>query len=269
MQYDEATNALNLFIESYDGKDAETMKSAAQVQLEGIGLALLKIAPASLSIKPVQGVNGIYNEMGLAAWEDELYFTSIATQRPLEIDEGQYSLYMQNEGQNVMVDGLITDPSRSIGSVAISDDGSVMVFSECLSEVRDNTSQCHLRLATRDDSTWVTKTAFSEAVNHENFTSTHPTIRQEDNYYVVYFASNKDLGKGGLDLYECILTDKGGVKGPNALHSVNTAMDDISPFMISLPRVSTFPRMDILALEALTSFTHLKIRYRSGGRHKI
>ena len=137
---------------------------------------------------------------------------------------------MQNEGQNVMVDGLITDPSRSIGSVAISDDGSVMVFSECLSEVRDNTSQCHLRLATRDDSTWVTKPAFSEAVNHENFTSTHPTIRQEDNYYVVYFASNKDLGKGGLDLYECILTDKGGVKGPNALHSVNTAMDDISPF---------------------------------------
>ena len=47
--------------------------------------------------------------MGLAAWEDELYFTSIATQSPLEIDEGQYSS-MQNEGQNVMVDGLITDP---------------------------------------------------------------------------------------------------------------------------------------------------------------
>ncbi|MEC8627979.1 MAG: OmpA family protein [Bacteroidota bacterium] len=230
MQYDEATNAFNLFIESYDGKDVESMKSAAQVELEGIGLALLKIAPASLSIKPVQGVNGIYNEMGLAAWEDKLYFTSIATQSPLEIDQGQYSLYVQNEGENILVNGLITDPSRSIGSVAISDDGSVMVFSECLSEVRDNTSQCHLRLATRDDSTWVTKPAFSEAVNHENFTSTHPTIRQEDNYYVVYFASNKDLGKGGLDLYECILTDNGGVKGPNALHSVNTAMDDISPF---------------------------------------
>ena len=208
MQYDEATSALNLFIESYEGKDAEAMKSAAQVELEGIGLALLKIAPASLSIKPVQGVNGIYNEMGLAAWEDELYFTSIATQSPLEIDEGQYSLYVQNEEGKITVDGLITDPSRSIGSVAISDDGAVMVFSECLSEVRDNTSQCHLRLATRDDSIWVTKPAFSEAVNHENFTSTHPTIRQEDNYYVVYFSSNKDLGKG-LDLYECILTDNG------------------------------------------------------------
>ena len=54
MQYDEATSAFNLFIESYDGKDVESMKSAAQVELEGIGLALLKIAPASLSIKPVQ-----------------------------------------------------------------------------------------------------------------------------------------------------------------------------------------------------------------------
>ena len=230
MQYDEANHSFNLFIESYDGKNAEDMKSAAQVELEGIDLALLKTAPASLSIKPVQGVNGIYNEMGLAVWEDELYFTSIATQRPLDVGEGQYSLYIQNEDENILVNGLITEPSRSIGSVAISDDGSIMVFSECLSEVRDNTSQCHLRLATRDDSTWVTKPAFSEAVNHENFTSTHPTIRQEDNYYVIYFASNKDLGKGGLDLYECILTDNGGVKGPNALHSVNTAMDDVSPF---------------------------------------
>lgn len=230
MHYKEATNAFKLFIESYEGKDAETMKSAANVELKGIDLALLKIAPASLSIKPVQGINGIYNEMGLAAWEDELYFTSIATQSPLEIDEGQYSLYVQNEEGKIMIDGLIADPSRSIGSVAISDDGSVMVFSECLSEVRDNTSQCHLRLATRNDSAWVTKPAFSEAVNHENFTSTHPTIRQEENYYVVYFSSNRDLGQGGLDLYECILLENGGVKGPNALLSVNTGMDDISPF---------------------------------------
>ena len=230
MHYKEATKAFKLFIESYEGKDAETMKSAANVELKGIDLALLKIAPASLSIKPVQGINGIYNEMGLAAWEDELYFTSIATQSPLEIDEGQYSLYVQNEEGKIMIDGLITDPSRSIGSVAISDDGSVMVFSECLSEVRDNTSQCHLRLATRNDSAWVTKPAFSEAVNHENFTSTHPTIRQEENYYVVYFSSNRDLGQGGLDLYECILLENGGVKGPNALLSVNTGMDDISPF---------------------------------------
>ena len=69
MYYDEAAKAFNRFIESYDGKDAETMKSAAQVELEGIGLALLKIAPASPSIQPVQGVNGIYNEMDLAAWK--------------------------------------------------------------------------------------------------------------------------------------------------------------------------------------------------------
>ncbi|MGC6420895.1 MAG: OmpA family protein [Chitinophagales bacterium] len=230
LYYDEASNAFNRFIESYDGKDAETMKSAAQVELEGIGLALLKIAPASLSIQPVQGINGIYNEMGLAAWEDELYYTSIATQHPLEIDEGHYALYVQNNGENTIIEGLTTEPNRSIGSVAISDDGLVMVYSECLNEFRDNTSQCHLRLANRVDSTWVMKTAFSEAVNHENFTSTHPTIRQEDNYYIVYFASNRDLGQGGLDLYECIVTDNGGVKGPNALHTVNTAMDDISPF---------------------------------------
>ena len=76
------------------------------------------------------------------------------------------------------------------------------------------------------------------------------------------------LGKGGLDLYECILTDNG-VKGPNALHSVNTAMDDISPFYDQFTKRLYFSSMDILALEALTSFTHLKIRYHSGGRHKI
>ena len=77
-----------------------SMKSAAlKFNSEGIGLALLKIAPASLSIKPVQGVNGIYNEMGLAAWEDELYFTSIATQRPLEIDEGHYSSICRMKGK--------------------------------------------------------------------------------------------------------------------------------------------------------------------------
>ena len=230
MRYNDAIASFNQFIASYAGKDAETMISAAQTEVKGIELAMLKIAPASLSIQPVQGVNGIYNEMGLAAWESELYYTSIATQSPLAIDKGQYVLYVQSKSQSLELKGLLSDSSHSIGSVAISDDGSKMVYSECLSDIRDNTSQCHLRLAKRDSLQWSTMPAFSDVVNHEKFTSTHPAIRQYEDHYVIYFVSDRDLGTGGLDLYECTLLPNGEVKGPNPLHSINTPMDEISPF---------------------------------------
>lgn len=230
MRYDDAITIFNQFIASYAGKDAETMLSAAQTEVKGIELAMLKIAPASLSIQPVQGVNGIYNEMGLAAWENELYYTSIATQSPLAIDEGQYALYIQSQFQSLELNDLLSDSSHSIGSVAISDDGAKMVYSECLSDIRDNTSQCHLRLAKRDSLQWSTIPAFSDAVNHEKFTSTHPAIRQYEDFYVIYFVSDRDLGAGGLDLYECTLLPNGEVRGPNPLHLINTPMDEISPF---------------------------------------
>ena len=47
---------------------------------------------------------------------------------------------------------------------------------------------------------------------------------------MIYFVSDRDLGAGGLDLYECTLLPNGEVRGPNPLHLINTPMDEISPF---------------------------------------
>ena len=70
------------------------------------------------------------------------------------------------------------------------------------------------------------------AINPPGFTQTNPAVGRDSaaGRDVLYFASDRPGGRGGMDLWAAPLDDGGGVGAPQNLTALNTAADDVTPF---------------------------------------
>lgn len=84
------------------------------------------------------------------------------------------------------------------------------------------------------DGKWSEPEALPGSVNLRDYTSTHPTIGRESrkNYPVLYFSSDREGGKGGMDIWFTIYDErKQKWKSPRKAGSrINTVGDEVTPF---------------------------------------
>lgn len=81
-------------------------------------------------------------------------------------------------------------------------DSSRFYFTRC-SENWQYKTTCKIYFSERDGSSWKEPELMNEQINLEGFTSSHPTIGRESKkkQEVMYFASDRPDGKGGLDIW--------------------------------------------------------------------
>jgi OmpA-OmpF porin, OOP family len=119
------------------------------------------------------------------------------------------------------------------GNGAFSRDGNRFYFTRS-AKTWQGKARSEIFMSQRVNRIWQTPVKLNAMVNDPNYTATQPTVgyTAKSNLEVLYFVSNRDGGRGGLDIWYSIFSPKlKDFTAPrNAGPKINTSGDEITPF---------------------------------------
>jgi hypothetical protein len=96
------------------------------------------------------------------------------------------------------------------------------------------TTQCEIYVTRRVGKTWTAPERLPDYINEGNVTTTHPSVVHDNNTEILYFASNRTGGMGGMDIWyttrEISSTANDFTLPINSGSRINTIGDEITPF---------------------------------------
>ncbi|MBL4625777.1 MAG: OmpA family protein [Flavobacteriales bacterium] len=134
-----------------------------------------------------------------------------------------------------LLQGPFNEPGVECGNGTFSPDKNRFYFTKCIPNKKKVI--CSIFVSRKDSvGNWTVPEALPSPINNEEFTSTQPTIGTHPKYGldVIYYVSDRNGGKGGLDIWYTYVRDKKGVliyqKPKNCGKSINTVGTDVTPF---------------------------------------
>ncbi|MTI30190.1 OmpA family protein [Xanthovirga aplysinae] len=121
---------------------------------------------------------------------------------------------------------LINDPTVNVGSAAFSRSGQVMVFAKGNSGKKKGTKEVNLFISRQKNGDWTEPSLMG--INDPNAWDSSPAFSRDGR--TLYFASNREGGFGGIDLYSAKMDANGrwgNVK--NMGNKINTSGDEMFP----------------------------------------
>ncbi len=124
----------------------------------------------------------------------------------------------------------INSPTRHTGNIAFDLRNSIVYFTRCRSDNGDS-YQNEIYFIKQKDGKWSKPQKVGGDVNLKGYNSTHPTVGYlSDSTTILYFASDRPGGLGGMDIWYAVLDGKKIGKTTNLGVPVNSAADEITPF---------------------------------------
>lgn len=118
-----------------------------------------------------------------------------------------------------------------VGNGVFSEDGERFYYTQCV-EMEDMSMKCDIYYADKNGSFWDEPMPLS-AVNGDGHTSTHPfAVTDGEGTEWVYYASNREGGQGGMDLWRVEVTASG-FGSPENISGVNTENDEVTPYFMA------------------------------------
>jgi tetratricopeptide (TPR) repeat protein len=226
------------FLEKYGAADEPNAKKAA-AQIEDLKWAIqTAAAPEMLEIVRLgKQVNSPYSEFGPFAIGDTLYFSALRFENKSDKHNPKrmISKILYSVGGSTAKparDGINTEDGHS-AHVAISPLSRRIYFTRC---AYINASEIRCALFYREPDKrgrWKgNEVKLPAPVNLPGYTATHPSIGYDSIAHteVLFFASDRPGGAGGLDLWKAPIKEKGILGTPEPLKALNTPDDDITPF---------------------------------------
>lgn len=240
--YEGALEKLKEFKAKYDMPDKADWDKIANNEIKGAEWAMEHPNLKKVKIKTLGDlINTGYEDAAPTPINDStIYYTSLQendlvfVQR--EKDIPQYRLYQSQKVDGVWQRGkqlpsTLQDEKFGTGNSALSEDGNRLYFCKCFNNEIDEII-CNLYLSEKKNDRWGTPIALNSSINDPKFTSTQPAVRTSgDDMDIVYFVSDREGGKGGMDIWYFIRTARGDFKGPRLLGGgINTEQDEMTPF---------------------------------------
>lgn len=244
-QYDKAKAAFTAFLDSYTGTGRAILEDVIQREVQGCDLA--KRLPASADknsdvLYPGIAINTDSDEWApCAITDDYIYFTSdrggrarvFAAQR----NGGDWSSASAPANFPVITNG-------HFGQTSISPDGQRMYFTICNGDDdwKGINTRCEIFVTNKQGASWSTPSRLPDYINTKGVTATHPFVTQEAGTEIIYYASNREGGRGGMDIWMTSRElDSNEFTFPvNLGPSVNTLGDEISPYYDALSETLFF-----------------------------
>lgn len=235
-QYDRAQRALARFLEGYNETDRPIIEELVAVELAGTELALRQAGKGKeLTIKRLgKGINSDADEYNPIPVDiGQLYFSSNrgGQSRPYEsrLQGRDWSKAIAPTGFPIITEG-------QYGGGSISPDGERFYFTICSGQPnKDTDTRCEIFLSQRTDKGgWGQPTALPDYINTSASNNIDPHAAIINGREVLYFSSNREGGRGGLDLWYVVrnlgLPDGDFSYPTNLGPTINTTADERSPY---------------------------------------
>ncbi len=245
-KYDEALGQFEIFIKAgrYRPADKKPYKLYAAQEVKSCAFALqnIEVNDEHTVVHAGNILNSAYSDFSPVRKGDTLIFASLATDTVAEIstvvpNTRHVRLYMSYKEQNEWVEpvpifGAVDHEFMSTANAVFSSDSRRIYFTRCQNV--GAARHCQLYMSRMEDGKY-SKPVKLPMVNAKGYRSTQPHIARiqtsKSNYEVLFFASDRKGGSGGMDIWYSIL-DKDGKPGRpvNAGKHINTVRDEITPF---------------------------------------
>ena len=244
-EYTEARKQFQLFAKQYKPSDPlkAVLKKWAKIEADGCAIASSESGKDdNLRFEHLgREVNSNYTDLS-PAWmgDTSLMFASIRSDTILVAKPGEDpSVYLMKLFRSSGRDYTFSNakrvtafdiPGKHIANPSYSADGELMCYTLC--EDADKKINCRIVLAEHDNGQWNTGVDAGEEVNLDRTTSTHPFIaKNKAGQYVLYFASDRAGGRGGMDIWYAIRKKDGSFMSPRNLgFKINSDRDEATPF---------------------------------------
>jgi len=230
-QYDLAVKSYNRFLEGYLGADKGLWGELVDLEIEGcrLGLQLSGTPDDRLILERPQALNTPRNEFAAASPEPgSIFYTSDAAGRDGILASVQSGVTWE-KGKTPPAFPLFPQGKISHGSFTA--DGTQFYFTLCSQDARP---RCEIYRMRRTGSSWSQPVRLPDAINAPGQTATHPHAVTRNGREILYFASDRPGGRGGLDLWfvsrDANHDDATYLPPVNAGPGVNSAGDEVSPF---------------------------------------
>jgi tetratricopeptide (TPR) repeat protein len=247
--YDEAIENFNKFKRNYKGnKDDRTYSKIVRNEIAGCDSAKLIIEnPLNVTIENLNSsINSPHIELSPIPLDDEtfiyaslrvdslVYFTDENVDSAMPVRQFYIA---KKEGMDwnggELLPGAINIPGVETGNGVLSRDGKRFYFTRCERNWQGE-AICAIYKSTKEGENWSEIEKLPSTINDPNFTSSQPALGRtaKSDREIIFFVSNRDEGKGGLDIWYTIWNhEKDLYSAPRNLGSkINTVGDEMTPF---------------------------------------
>ncbi|MFQ5448504.1 MAG: tetratricopeptide repeat protein, partial [Saprospiraceae bacterium] len=236
--YEAASSELVNFLGHYKGVDKVTVSQIVQNELRGCELAAqlaVKGDDTNIEVEHLgSNVNTPETEFAPFPFGDEaLYYSSTMDKRA-----GIYrSLKSGGEwSKSKPIENFPVIENEHFCNGTLTPDNKRFYFTICQSEENWGglTTRCDIYVTRRVGKTWTIPEKLPDYVNEPNVTTTHPYVVHDRGTEVLYFASNRSGGMGGMDIWYTTREIKSNANDftlpINAGSRINTLGDEITPY---------------------------------------
>lgn len=243
-KYTEAMPMFKHFIKICKEADAQKMKKWARVETEGCRFALQEAKPDPFVRLNHLGkeVNSNYGDVAPAYRNDQLYFASInsdtvlvmkADRSDADKEANLMKLYSSNISDNSYAEKVqiktFSQPGKHISNPSFNEEGNKMLYTICNGDLLH--PDCQIFISEMKNLEWTEGKLLNEEINLKGATNTQPFLAASNGRETLYFVSNREGGKGGLDIWYSMVNKKGEFSTPKNLGSkINTDRDELTPF---------------------------------------
>ncbi len=238
-EHEAASNELVKFLGNYNGTDKATVTQIVQNEIKGCELAAqynMKGDDPNIVMEHLSAnINTPETEFGPIPFSDEaLYFSSTMAKRA----EIYRSIRTAGSdwGKASPIDNFPAIEGDHFCNGSLTPDASRFYFTICKSEEKWGglTTHCEIFVTRRVGKTWTSPERLPEYINEQNVSTTQPNIVHDGNTEILYFASNRNGGMGGMDIWyttrEISSTANDFTLPINAGSRINSKGDEITPF---------------------------------------
>jgi WD40-like Beta Propeller Repeat len=238
-EHEAASNELVKFLGIYNGTDKATVTQVVQTEIKGCEMAAqytMKGDDPNIVLEHLSSyINTPETEFGPIPFSDEaLYFSSTMAKRA----EIYRSIRTAGTdwGKASPIDNFPAIDGDHFCNGTLTPDASRFYFTICKSEEKWGglTTHCQIFVTRRVGKTWTSPERLPDYINEQNVSTTQPNVVQDGNTEILYFASNRNGGMGGMDIWyttrEISSTANDFTLPINAGSRINTKGDDITPF---------------------------------------
>lgn len=235
-QYDKAVKAFQDFQKSYTGEGKAVLADIVETEIEGCELAKslsLQPQPEVETLHPGAGINTSDNEFApIAMAQDVLYFSSTMG--------GQARIYRSEFSNNAWSKGVtpanfpvVQNGQYCHGSLSPDETRFYFTICENKGKFGNLTTRCEIFLIRREGAGWSAPERLPETINTKGVTSTQPWVAHRGDVEILYFASNRSGGRGGMDLWYVtrnLNSDSGFSQPVNLGATINSLGDEMTPY---------------------------------------